>query len=222
MVLLCRIPAAIRALDEGAGCVRGRPNLITRIGECYTGFGRRKREASGDDDQAKRERGMINLRSLQIRRMQADDPSALATVFADMNKSRVQFERYWQENIDGRRVTLVALLDGRVVGYTNVIWESDYESFRQQGIPEVNDMNTVTPLRGKGIGTRMLQAAEEPVRQKGMRFIGIGVGVTPDYAIAQKLYPNLGYVSDGTGVHPDKWGGSIYYVKDLRQETKHP
>jgi len=164
--------------------------------------------------------GMIDLRSLQIRRMQADDPSALASVFADMNKSRAQFERYWQENVDGQRVTLVALLDGRVVGYTNVIWESDYESFRRQGIPEVNDMNTVTSLRRNGIGTRMLQAAEELVRQKGMRFTGIGVGVTPDYAIARKLYPKLGYVSDGTGVHPDQWGGCTYSVKELRQEAK--
>ena len=131
--------------------------------------------------------GMINLQSLQIRRMQASDSNALASAFADMSKSRAQFEHYWQENIDGRRVTLVALLDGRVVGYTNVIWESDYESFRQQGIPEVNDMNTVTSLRRNGIGTRMLKAAEELVQQTGMRFIGIGVGVTTDYAIAQKL-----------------------------------
>ncbi len=163
---------------------------------------------------------MIDLRSLQIRRMQADDPGKLASVFADMNKSRAQFERYWQENIEGKRVTLVALLDGGVVGYTNVIWESDYGSFRQQGIPEVNDMNTVTALRRNGIGTCMLKAAEELVQQTGMRFIGIGVGVTTDYAIAQKLYPKLGYVSDGTGVHPDEWGGCTYSIKELRQEAK--
>jgi len=159
--------------------------------------------------------GMIDLQSLQIRRMQADDPSALASVFAEMNKSRAQFERYWQENIEGKRVTLVALLDRRVVGYTNVIWESDYQPFRQQGIPEVNDMNTVTSLRRNGIGTCMLKAAEELVQQTSVRFIGIGVGVTPDYAIAQKLYPKLGYVSDGTGVHPDKWGGCMYSIKLL-------
>ena len=156
---------------------------------------------------------MIDLESLQIRRMQDNDPDALASAFADMNKSRAQFERYWQENIDGKRVTLVALLDGRVVGYTNVIWESDYESFRQQGIPEVNDMNTVTHLRRNGIGTLMLKAAEELVRQTGRRVIGIGAGVTPDYSIAQKLYPKLGYVSDGTGVHPDRWGGCMYSIK---------
>lgn len=49
--------------------------------------------------------GMIDLQSLQIRRMQTGDPNALASAFADMSKSRAQFERYWQENVDGKRVT---------------------------------------------------------------------------------------------------------------------
>ena len=158
---------------------------------------------------------MIDLQSLQIREMRKDDPPAIAMAFADMNKCHKQYEQYWQENADGRRVTLVALLDGSVVGYTNVIWQPDYQAFRQRGIPEINDMNTVTHLRKNGIGTRMIEAAEELARRAGKEVIGIGVGVTPDYAIAQRLYPKLGYVSDGTGVHPDKWGGCIYSTKQL-------
>jgi ubiquinone/menaquinone biosynthesis C-methylase UbiE/GNAT superfamily N-acetyltransferase len=158
--------------------------------------------------------------SLQIRRMQEDDPPAMATAFADMNKPQTQYERYWRENLDGKRVTLVGLLDGKIVGYTNVIWESGYEAFRKQGIPEINDMNTVTGLRKNGIGTRMIEAAEEVVLRAGKRVIGIGVGVTPDYAIAQSLYPKLGYVSDGTGIHPDRWGGCMYSTKELNGEPE--
>ncbi len=154
--------------------------------------------------------------------MQADDPPALAVAFVDMNKTQKQYERYWQENVDGKRVTLVAFLDGRLAGYTNVIWEPDYEAFRQHGIPEINDMNTVAQLRKNGIGTRMIEAAEELVRQAGKNVIGIGVGVTPDYAIAQKLYPKLGYVSDGTGVHPDTWGGCMYFTKNLNRKKAEP
>ena len=45
--------------------------------------------------------------------------------------------------------------------------------------------------------------------------IGIGVGVTLDYAIAQRLYPKLGYMSDGAGVQPDEWGGCLYSSKQL-------
>jgi GNAT superfamily N-acetyltransferase len=163
---------------------------------------------------------MIDLQRLLIRPMQQDDPPAMATAFADMHKSQGQFERYWDENVQGTRVTLVAVLEEKVVGYTNVIWEPDYPPFRQRGIPEIHDMNTVTHLRKNGIGTRMIKAAEQRVRQAGKRVIGIGVGVTPDYAIAQALYPKLGYVSDGTGVHPDPWGGCMYSSKELDEEAE--
>ena len=161
------------------------------------------------------EKNMIDLQELVIRRMREDDSAAIAAAFADMNKTKKQYERYWKENVAGQRITLIALLDGSVVGYTNVIWEPDYEPFRRQGIPEINDMNTVTHLRKNGIGTRMIAAAEAIVRSAGKRVIGIGVGVTPDYAIAQSLYPQLGYVSDGTGVHEDRWGGARFSTKQL-------
>ena len=64
---------------------------------------------------------MIDTSTLQIRRMRESDAPLLAATFADMNKMREQYERYWQENVEGKRVTLVALLSGSVVGYTNVI-----------------------------------------------------------------------------------------------------
>lgn len=158
---------------------------------------------------------MSELSNIHIRKMTADDPAGLAVAFADMNKSQKQFERYWRENTARKRLTFVAEHDGCIVGYANVIWEPEYEPFRSNGIPEINDMNTATPLRRHGIGSKMIAAAEELVRSRGKTTIGIGVGVTPDYAIAQSLYPHLGYVSDGTGVHPDEWGGCIYSTKKL-------
>ena len=163
---------------------------------------------------------MIDIKQLQIRQMLEDDPPAMAMAFADMNKPQGQYEQYWQENVTGRHVTLVATLDGKIVGYANVIWEPEYESFRRQGIPEINDMNTVTPLRKNGIGTQMIKAAEQLVRKAGRGAIGIGVGVESDYAIAQALYPKLGYVSDGTGVHHDQWGGCTYSTKVLNEEAE--
>jgi hypothetical protein len=64
----------------------------------------------------------------------------------------------------------------------------------------------------------MILAAEELVRKAGRSAIGIGVGVTPDYAIAQNLYPKLGYASDGTGIHLDEWGGCMYSTKTLIED----
>ena len=165
---------------------------------------------------------MIDLQALQIRRMQPDDPPRLAEAFADMNKTQAQYELYWSENVEGKRVTLVAWFHGSVVGYANVLWEPAYQPFRQAGIPEINDMNTATQLRKNGIGTRMIQAAETLIRETGRQVVGIGVGVTPDYGIAQRLYPRLGYILDGTGVHADKWGGCMYSTKNLNREEAEP
>ena len=95
---------------------------------------------------------MSDPQSLKTRQMQADDPPALAAALADMKKTQRPYERHWRENVDGERVTLVALLGKRVVGYTNVIWEPDYEACRWQGIPEINDMSPVTHLRKNGMG----------------------------------------------------------------------
>ena len=158
---------------------------------------------------------MIDVSDVHVRRMKADDPPALAAAFAHMNKTQEQYARYWQENVDGKRVTLLAELEGQIVGYTNLIWEPVYESFRVQSIPEINDMNVVAPLRRNGIGTKMIEAAEGVARSEGKTTVGIGVGVTPDYAIARRLYPKLGYVYDGTGIHDDQWGGCIYSTKLL-------
>lgn len=158
---------------------------------------------------------MIDSSQVIVRKMVAEDVAHLAHAFAHMHKTLAQYARYWQENGAGQRVTLVAEYEGHIVGYTNIIWSSEYESFRRQDIPEINDMNVVASLRSNGIGSQLVEAAEELVRQSGKPIIGIGVGVTPDYAIAQRLYPKLGYVADGTGIHADEWGGAIYSTKQL-------
>lgn len=157
----------------------------------------------------------INVDRVKIRKMIAQDPKPIAQAFAHMHKTQEQYDRYWQENVVGERITLIAELEGTIVGYTNIIWLPVYESFREQGIPEINDMNVVAPLRCNGIGTKLIAAAEAIARHSGKSVIGIGVGATPDYAIAQKLYPKLGYVEDGSGFHDDEWGGGWYLTKNL-------
>ena len=58
---------------------------------------------------------MIDISAVRIRRMNRDDPARLAAAFADMNKTRGLYERYWRENLEGTRLTLLAELDGQVV-----------------------------------------------------------------------------------------------------------
>ena len=68
----------------------------------------------------------------------------------------------------------------------------------------------------------MIEAAEDLVRRAGKRVMGIGAGVTPDCAIAQSSNPKLGYVPDGTGVHPDQRGGFIYSFRELNSTAEPP
>jgi GNAT superfamily N-acetyltransferase len=152
-----------------------------------------------------------------IRRMTAEDVEAVAHAFAHFGKTRAQYERYFAEQGRGERVTLVAVAaGGRVVGYANVIWQSAYPHFRREGVPEINDLNVVERARRRGVGTALIRAAESVVAARGHRVIGIGVGLTPDYAAAQRLYPKLGYASDGRGVHSaPPWDDAVYLTKTL-------
>jgi GNAT superfamily N-acetyltransferase len=145
-----------------------------------------------------------------------DDVDTIAQTFAHWNKRREQYERYWKENQEGKRITLVAVSGKQVLGYTNVIWQPDYEPFREVAIPEINDMNVITEFQKQGIGTALIQEAERIALQYGKEIMGIGFGLTADYDAAQRLYPKLGYIPDGRGAHPTPWGDVLYLTKRLK------
>lgn len=150
-----------------------------------------------------------------IRRMARADVGAVAETFARMNKTREQYERYFEENRLGRRVTLVAVAGGEVVGYTNLLWEPGYEPFRAEGVPEINDLNVTEEWRRRGVATALIREAERIAREAGRPVMGIGVGLTPDYAAARRLYPKLGYAEDGRGVHHTPYGDVLYLTRVL-------
>lgn len=150
-----------------------------------------------------------------IRKMLRGDIEAMAEAFAPENKTHEQYERYFAENQGGERVTLVATDGESIVGYTNVLWQSGYMPFLSEGIPEINDLNVVAEFRNRGIGRALIREAELVAAKAGKSIMGIGVGLTPDYAAAQHLYPMVGYVSDGRGVHKTQYGDEAYFTKQL-------
>ncbi|MCA1594064.1 MAG: GNAT family N-acetyltransferase [Acidobacteria bacterium] len=150
-----------------------------------------------------------------IRRMVQSDVDAITGAFVHRNKKREQYERYFEENQRGERVTLVAVIGDRVVGYANVLWESGYKPFRVNDVPEINDLNVIDEQQNRGIGRALIDEAERVVAAAGKSVVGIGVGQTPDYAAAQHLYPRLGYVPDGRGVCSTKYGDVVHLTKRL-------
>ena len=153
--------------------------------------------------------------SYTIRKMVQSDVDAIADTFLSWNKKREQYERYYEENRCGLRVTLVAVMGGELIGYANVLWESGYEPFRRGDIPEINDLNVIEEHQNRGIGRALIREAERIIAATGKSVVGIGVGQTPDYAAAQHLYPKLGYVLDGRGISPTKYGDVAYLTKVL-------
>ncbi|MGF9697988.1 GNAT family N-acetyltransferase [Paenibacillus sp. MABNR03] len=103
-----------------------------------------------------------------IRRLNENDPVIISHAFQEQGweKPVEQYLRYLVEQHKGERVTLVAELDGAFAGYVNVLWNSHYPSFREQGIPEINDFNVLIKYQRQGIGSRLMDRAEELIRER--------------------------------------------------------
>ncbi len=96
----------------------------------------------------------------------------------------------------GEMVFLVARDEEELLGFLRVVWDTDYAPFREQGIPEIQDLIVLLAHRRRGVASRLMDEAERVI---GMRtpLAGIGVGLHPGYAAAQRLYVLRGYVPDG-------------------------
>jgi GNAT superfamily N-acetyltransferase len=159
----------------------------------------------------------VSAERITIRAYEADDVEEVARAFepAPYSNSVDQYERYLGEQNEGTRVMLIAFVRGEVAGYVNVLWESDYELFAAASIPEINDLNVLAPYRGRAIGTALVRAAEAVIREAGGATVGIGVGTTPEYDAARRLYPALGYAFDRCGVRATSNGDAEYLTRTL-------
>ncbi|MFD5327284.1 GNAT family N-acetyltransferase [Streptomyces sp. NPDC127092] len=89
---------------------------------------------------------------------------------------------------------LVAWRDGLPAGNGQVRWDgcAAPEVRAAAGdCPEFNGLDVREDLRGQGIGTALIRAAEELARERGGTHLGLGVG--HDNPRAAALYARLGY-----------------------------
>lgn len=139
---------------------------------------------------------------LMIRRLELQDPPEMARAFQQLGwtKPASQYEHYLVEQELGARDVYVAFIEEQFAGYITVCWSSGYEPFQSEGIPEIMDFNVLPEFRRRGIGTQLMERAESEIA-KISPIAGIGVGMTPDYGAAQRLYVQRGYIPDGHGLH---------------------
>ena len=140
--------------------------------------------------------------NLIIRLLEAQDIPKIAHAFEELgwDKPASQYERYLMEQAYEVRDVYVAFVAGEFAGYLTIRWESTYEPFREKNIPEIVDFNVLPKFRRMGIGSQLMDQAERTIA-KVSPIAGIGVGMTPEYGAAQRLYALRGYVPDGLGLH---------------------
>jgi GNAT superfamily N-acetyltransferase len=118
-------------------------------------------------------------------------------------RPRESFERMLGHQESGERTVFIAAdSDDTYVGHVTVSFSSRNPSFSSEGIPEINDFNVLPKHRRQGIGSSLLDAVESLIAEKNY-VAGIGVGMTPDYGSAQRMYVKRGYVPDGRGLTKD-------------------
>ena len=102
-------------------------------------------------------------KDLTVRAMYPSDCQAFHQGFAAQgwDKPFSQFERYFEEQREGVKKVLVAVLQGEVAGYTTLLPQAPAGPFAGMGWPEVCDFNVLEKFQRRGIGSRILAVAED-------------------------------------------------------------
>ena len=110
-----------------------------------------------------------------------------------------KYEMRLRHQKEGKAVALVAEFEGNVAGYINVYPESPWGAFGGMGLPEIVDFGVLEKYRRRGIGTRLMEVAEQ-IAARYADTVYLGVGLHSGYGSAQRMYVKRGYIPDGSGV----------------------
>ena len=141
------------------------------------------------------------MQDFVIRKSTEADIKALYSVAEQMKVVNEvnYFEKCFKEHKDKKREIFVIEVEGKIVGYAQLIWSPTYAPFKSLAIPEIQDINVVPLMRRQGFGEALIDYCENVVREAGGREIGIGFGLNSSFGSAQRLYIKKGYIPDGCG-----------------------
>ena len=140
--------------------------------------------------------------NIEIRQATHDDADWLYKSFeAEFNQNRPY--NYFVECCDlqakDELILLYAVNGSDYLGHLKVVWHPDYTYFRDNNIPEIQDLNVVGSARRQGVASRLMDVAEAHIKERSP-VAGIGFGLFPAYGAAQVMYVRRGYVPDGRGI----------------------
>ncbi|MEK4007065.1 GNAT family N-acetyltransferase [Paenibacillus sp. FSL H3-0333] len=143
-------------------------------------------------------------KSTLVRRMKSEDITLIHEGLAphDVSKPVEYIEHCWQENVENKRLTLLAFHENLFAGWGHIVYTSHYPYFAENHIPEIQNLDVISTLRKRGIGNVLMEALEAEVFAT-FDTIGIGFGLYASYGTAQRLYTKRGYIPDGRGLMYD-------------------
>lgn len=104
-----------------------------------------------------------------------------------------------KDQAEGKCIALTAVYQGQPAGSLYVYMNAKEGPFKNSGYPLIVDFNVLKKYQKKGIGNRLMDAAEQIAAQYADR-VCLGVGLSREYGSAQRMYVKRGYIPDGSGV----------------------
>lgn len=111
-----------------------------------------------------------------------------------------KWEGYLRDHESLTRIVKVVEIDEQVIGIGTLKFVSDYPAFKENNIPEINDILIAPAHRCRGLGRKLVESIELIAKEKSYKAIGLAVGLYQDYGRAQRLYIKMGYIPDGKGI----------------------
>ena len=139
--------------------------------------------------------------TVRIRSMTEEDAKILYETYLSYgwHPSLKTYEDYLQEQENGERTVLIAEYEGSAAGICTLVHRPKEGPLAGKGWPEIVDLCVFLHVHRKGIGSRLMDAAEREAA--GMAdHVFLAVGVHSGYGAAQRLYVSRGYNFDGSGV----------------------
>ncbi len=116
----------------------------------------------------------------------------------------------WHESVDdylmrlkdqaeGKCIALTAVYQGHPAGGLYLYTTAHEGPFKDKGWPEIVSFSVLQKYQRRGIGHRLMDAAEQLAGQQSDT-VCLGVGLSREYGTAQRMYVKRGYIPDGSGV----------------------
>lgn len=138
---------------------------------------------------------------LVIRNMEEADAQILTDAYAAQgwHPDIAVYRMRLKDQAEGRCVALTAVYRGQPAGNVYVYMAPHDGPFSGKSWPEIHDFSVLEKYQRKGIGGRLMDAAEQIAAQYADT-VCLGVGVCGSYGSAQRMYIKRGYIPDGSGV----------------------